>query len=46
MKHVFSSIGSFFLAGSLMQLAMGKNSEDLTLEDPIETWFPELKASE
>jgi len=25
---------------------MGKNSEDLTLEDPIETWFPELKASE
>jgi hypothetical protein len=46
MKHVFSSLSSFFLAGSLMQLAMAKNDESLTLEDPLETWFPELKATE
>lgn len=29
-----------------MQLAMAKNDESLTLEDPLETWFPELKATE
>jgi hypothetical protein len=46
MKHVFKTISSFFLAGSLVQLANGKNSEYLTLDDPLEAWFPELTSTE